>query len=187
MGSSAKWYCVLGAGSVTGMFCCRELLQRGGNVRACCRNPDAWRADIESLVSYFPRGKRGILEFVAADVTKAETLGAAVAGCEAVIFTASGSAWSGPGGSYDVDYKVCDTSRRVLGPPGGVPRVHCVCTLTLPGHTPPQGVELAAAAAKAAGVRKFILVSCFMVSGASRRGPPGWTEQFSLSGTASSQ
>jgi len=105
MGSSAKWYCVLGAGSVTGMFCVRELLQRGGNVRACCRDPDKWRADIESLVAYFPRGKRGVLEFVAADVTKAETLGPALQGCEAVIFTASGSAWSGPGGSYDVDYK----------------------------------------------------------------------------------
>ena len=50
---------------------------------------------------------------------------------EAVVFTASGSAWSGEGSGHDVDYK---------------------------------GVEACAAAAKAAGVRKFVLVSCFLVS-----------------------
>ncbi len=67
-------YAVLGAGSVTGMFTVRELLQRGGNVRAVCRDPEKYRADIEELVAYFPRGKRGTLEFAVGDVTKPETL-----------------------------------------------------------------------------------------------------------------
>lgn len=83
----------MGAGSVTGMFTVRELLQRGGNVRACMRecvhapgrasgspltpspSPEKWRGDIEQLVEYFPRGKRGLLTFCQADVTKPETLG----------------------------------------------------------------------------------------------------------------
>ena len=122
MGSQAKWYAVIGAGSVTGMFCCRELLQRGGNVRAVCRDPSKWRADIEQLVAYFPRGKRGVLEFAAADVTQPKTLGPALAGCDAVIFTASGTAWSGPGGSYDVDYKA---RASATAPVGGASTAAC--------------------------------------------------------------
>jgi nucleoside-diphosphate-sugar epimerase len=160
MGTRGKMYAVLGAGSVTGMFVVRELLQRGGNVRACMRDPSRWCGDIEQLVSYFPRGKRGVLEFCTVDVTKPETLtdgaarcgscqarpgsvpfraqrvAAVLLGCEAVVFTASGSSWAGENGGYDVDYR---------------------------------GVENTAAAAKAAGVRKVVLVSCFMVSGAAER------------------
>ena len=37
-------------------------------------SPEKWRADIEQLVEYFPRGKRGVLTFCQADVTKPETL-----------------------------------------------------------------------------------------------------------------
>ena len=129
MGSHAKLYAVVGAGSVTGMFTVRELLQRGGNVRACMRDPDKSKGDIDELIAYFPRGKRGVLEYCACDVTKPETLAdgaprtavqraltrlpralnrrcaAALRGVEAVVFTASGSAWAGEGGGYDVDFK----------------------------------------------------------------------------------
>jgi len=120
MGSRGKLYCVLGAGSVSGMFVCRELLQRGGNVRACMRQPERWRADIEELVSYFPRGKRGVLDFCAADVTRPETLEAAVCGCEAVVFTASGSSWAGENGGYDVDFKA---RRSRVRQPGAGPHL----------------------------------------------------------------
>jgi NAD(P)-dependent dehydrogenase (short-subunit alcohol dehydrogenase family) len=74
MGSRAKLYAVVGAGCVTGMFTVRELLQRGGNVRALMRDPDKYKAELEELIAYFPRGKRGVLECAACDVTKPETL-----------------------------------------------------------------------------------------------------------------
>jgi NAD(P)-dependent dehydrogenase (short-subunit alcohol dehydrogenase family) len=76
MGSRAKLYAVVGAGCVTGMFTVRELLQRGGNVRALMRDPDKYKAELEELIAYFPRGKRGVLECAACDVTKPETLAA---------------------------------------------------------------------------------------------------------------
>jgi NAD(P)-dependent dehydrogenase (short-subunit alcohol dehydrogenase family) len=74
MGSRAKLYAVVGAGSVTGMFTARELLQRGGNVRCVMRDPERYKGELEEMIAYFPRGKRGNMEYCAADVTKPETL-----------------------------------------------------------------------------------------------------------------
>lgn len=58
----------------------RELLQRGGNVRAVMRDPDANRKDLEELITYFPRGKRGKLQvnlhvvfFAGTDTLRSET------------------------------------------------------------------------------------------------------------------
>lgn len=40
----------------------RDLLQRGGNVRAVMRDPEKMQAELHDLITYFPRGKRGRLQ-----------------------------------------------------------------------------------------------------------------------------
>ena len=95
MGSRAKLYAVVGAGSVTGMFTARELLQRGGNVRCVMRDPERYKAELEEMIAYFPRGKRGNMEYCAADVTKPETLPAGAPARRGVALGACGLALVG--------------------------------------------------------------------------------------------
>lgn len=78
------------------MFTARELLQRGGNVRSVMRNPDKYKAELEEMIAYFPRGKRGVLECVAGDVTVPESLPAG--GCRRLASCHSLSARRSPGG-----------------------------------------------------------------------------------------
>ena len=234
MGSRAKLYAVVGAGSVTGMFTARELLQRGGNVRCIMRDPERYRAELDEMIAYFPRGKRGNLEYCAADVTKPETLpagarparrgagqraarrafattartplrparvaragglrharrgGHALRGTHADVARAvrcfHGSVGAGRGGHIlRVGLRLVGRRRFVRrGLLGACPR-RCATPALRPAeatrrcqHAPqraradwpgvcaPQGVKNVAEAALAAGVKKMVLCSCFMVSG----------------------
>jgi NAD(P)-dependent dehydrogenase (short-subunit alcohol dehydrogenase family) len=104
MGSRAKLYAVVGAGSVTGMFTARELLQRGGNVRCIMRDPERYKTELEEMIAYFPRGKRGNMEYCAADVTKPETLPAGA--------RAPRAARAGACGSFGADARGALRARR---------------------------------------------------------------------------
>lgn len=89
-----------------------------------------------------------------------------------VIFAATGNNFSGVGSSYDVDNLVRTAPRLLSSPrvsaasgvPSGVGQKKTLFRQNL------QGVGVAAEAAKAAGVQKFVLCSCAVVTGALLRG-----------------
>lgn len=83
---------VVGAGGPTGLETLKALLAAGKTVRAVVRSPDKYA------------GKFDKAEVVKGDVTDEESLKAAFAGCQSVVFAASASKYSGDGGPYQVDY-----------------------------------------------------------------------------------
>lgn len=86
---------VVGAGGRTGFEIVQTLIRKGHEVRAVVRNPDKYA------------GKFGVAEAVKGDVTDEESLKAAFAGCEGVVFAASASSYRGAGGPYEVDFLGC--------------------------------------------------------------------------------
>lgn len=84
---------VLGAGGKTGKACVDTLLQQGHSVRAIVRDPSKY-------TDAFP-ANNSKLKVVPGDVTDPESLKSALAGCDSLIFAASGTGyWS----AKDVDF-----------------------------------------------------------------------------------
>jgi len=85
----------MGAGGRTGFEVVQALTRKGHEVRAVVRNPAKYA------------GKFGVAEAVKGDVTDAESLITAFAGCDGVVFAASASKYWGAGGPYEVDFLGC--------------------------------------------------------------------------------
>jgi len=70
---------LFGGSGFFGTHVAQELLSRGARLRICSRNPEkAWRVR--------PLGGLGYVQFGRVDVTKAESVAAAVAGADAVVY-----------------------------------------------------------------------------------------------------
>lgn len=76
---------LIGGSGFFGTHVAQELLSRGARVRICSRHPEkAWRVK--------PLGGLGYVQFGRVDVTKAQSVAAAVAGADAVVYLVGGFA-----------------------------------------------------------------------------------------------
>ena len=93
---------VVGATGSIGTHAVAEALRQGHQVRALARDPERARAEL-------PEG----VEIVAGDLTKTESLGKAVVGVDAVVFTHGSH--GGPGQDELIDYGAVRNTLEALG------------------------------------------------------------------------